>query len=134
MTALTTGPPGAATSWSARSKATPSLRRYLRRTSSGLLRIDRAATTPETHLDGKWLRRTSDETLTAEDLAEPYRQLVHIEYQLAGHEERARAAPGVSPPRGPHPRPRPTVLAGAAAHPGRRKQRHRHLAQPCATS
>jgi hypothetical protein len=31
--------------------------------------------------------------------------------------------------RGPHPRPRPAVLAGAAAQPGRRDRRQRHLAQ-----
>ena len=38
--------------------------------------------------------------------------------RLAGHEGRARAAPGVPPPRGPHPRPRAAVLAGAAAASG----------------
>ena len=60
-------------------KAKPGLRRYLRRTPSGLLRIDRGAVTREAHLDGKWLLRTSDETLTADDLADAYKQLVHIE-------------------------------------------------------
>ena len=50
--------------------------------------------------------------------------------RLAGHEERPRAAPGLPPPRGPHPRPRPAVLAGAAAHPRRRERHRRHLAQP----
>jgi transposase len=57
----------------------PGLRRYLRRTPSGLLRIDRAAAEREAHLDGKWLLRTSDETLTADDLAAAYKQLVQIE-------------------------------------------------------
>ena len=56
----------------------PGLRRYLRRTTTGLLRIDRAATR-EAHLDGKWLLRTSDETLTGDDLAAAYKQLVQIE-------------------------------------------------------
>jgi hypothetical protein len=60
-------------------KAKPGLRRYLRRTPSGLLRIDRAAAAREAGLDGKWLLRTSDETLTADDLADAYKQLVHIE-------------------------------------------------------
>ena len=60
-------------------KTKPGLRRYLRRTTSGLLRIDRAAATREAHLDGKWLLRTSDETLTGDDLAAAYKQLVQIE-------------------------------------------------------
>jgi hypothetical protein len=60
-------------------KTKPGLRRYLRRTPSGLLRIDRAAATREAHLDGKWLLRTSDETLTGDDIADAYKQLVHIE-------------------------------------------------------
>jgi hypothetical protein len=49
----------------------PGLRRYLRRNGSGLLRIDAAAIKRESHLDGKWLLRTSDTTLTPDDLAAP---------------------------------------------------------------
>ncbi len=60
-------------------KAKPGLRRYLRRTGSGLLRIDAAAVKAESHLDGKWLLRTSDLTLTAEDLAAAYKQLLAVE-------------------------------------------------------
>ncbi len=57
----------------------PGLRRYLRRTPTGLLRIDHAAAKRETHLDGKWLLRTSDLTLTPDDLAAAYKQLVAVE-------------------------------------------------------
>ena len=57
----------------------PGLRRYLRRTRSGLLRIDHAAINTESHLDGKWLLRTSDTTLTPEDLAAAYKQLLAVE-------------------------------------------------------
>jgi hypothetical protein len=57
----------------------PGLRRYLRRTPSGLLRIDRAAAKREAHLDGKWLLRTSDMTLTPDDLAAAYKQLIAVE-------------------------------------------------------
>jgi hypothetical protein len=39
------------------------LRRYLRRTSSGLLRIDHTVAKRESHLGGRWLPRTSDPTL-----------------------------------------------------------------------
>lgn len=60
-------------------KGKPGLRRYLRRTGSGLLRIDRAAVKRETHLDGRWLLRTSDPTLTPEDLAAAYKQLLAVE-------------------------------------------------------
>jgi hypothetical protein len=55
------------------------LKRYLRSTKTGLLRVDRAAVTAEAHLDGKFLLRTSDPTLTAEDVALGYKQLLEIE-------------------------------------------------------
>ena len=60
-------------------KNKPGLRRYLRRTATGLLRIDVAAAKREQHLDGKWLLRTSDATLTPEDLAAAYKQLLAVE-------------------------------------------------------
>ncbi len=58
---------------------TPGLNRYLRVTSSGLLRIDTAAVKRETHLDGKWLLRSSDPSLSAEDIAAGYKQLLEVE-------------------------------------------------------
>jgi len=60
-------------------KAKPGLRRYLRRTRSGLLRIDATAARREAHLDGKWLLRSSDVTLTPDDLAAAYKQLLAVE-------------------------------------------------------
>ena len=60
-------------------KGKPGLRRYLRRTNGGLLRVDAAAIKRESHLDGKWLLRTSDATLTPEDLAAAYKQLLQVE-------------------------------------------------------
>jgi len=57
----------------------PGLLRLLRRTGQGLLRLDRAALKREERLDGKWLLRTSDESLTAADLAAAYRQLYQVE-------------------------------------------------------
>jgi Transposase DDE domain len=57
----------------------PGLRRLLRRTKAGLLRIDKAAISREARLDGKWLLRTNDETLTPEDLAAAYKQLIAVE-------------------------------------------------------
>jgi transposase len=60
-------------------KTKPGLRRYLRRTKTGLLRVDHGAIRRETHLDGKWLLRTSDLTLSPEDLADAYKQLIAVE-------------------------------------------------------
>jgi Transposase DDE domain len=60
-------------------KDKPGLRRFLRRTRTGRLRIDRAAIRREARLDGKWLLRTNDETLTPEDLAAAYKQLIAVE-------------------------------------------------------
>ena len=57
----------------------PGLNRYLRVTPGGLLRIDAAAVTAEARLDGKYLLRTSDPHLTAEDVALGYKQLAAIE-------------------------------------------------------
>jgi transposase len=55
------------------------LRRFLRQTPSGLLRVDRAAVNAEAHLDGKFLLRSSDPTLSAEDIALGYKQLLQVE-------------------------------------------------------
>jgi hypothetical protein len=60
-------------------KTKPGLRRYLRRTKTGLLRVDHSQFKAEAHLDGKWLLRTSDATLTSEDLAAAYKQLLQVE-------------------------------------------------------
>src|SRR5512144_117279 len=55
------------------------LKRFLRQTPSGLLRVDRAAVRAEQHLDGKFLLRSSDPTLSAEDIALGYKQLLQVE-------------------------------------------------------
>jgi DDE family transposase len=60
-------------------KDKPALRRFLRRTPRGLLRLDKTAIAREAGLDGKWLLRTNDETLTPDDLAAAYKQLVAVE-------------------------------------------------------
>jgi len=57
----------------------PSLRRYLRQTSSGRLSIDRAKIAAEQRLDGKYLLSTSDPTLSAEDVALGYKNLLEAE-------------------------------------------------------
>jgi hypothetical protein len=57
----------------------PGLNRYLRVTGGGLLRVDAAAVTAEAKLDGKYLLRTSDPHLSAEDVALGYKQLAAIE-------------------------------------------------------
>jgi len=63
----------------ARVKTKRGLARFLRSTASGLLRIDRAAVSAEAHLDGKYLLRSSDPTLSAEDIALGYKQLLQVE-------------------------------------------------------
>ena len=57
----------------------PTYRRFLRTTAGGLLRIDRAAVTADARLDGKFLLRTSDPTLSAADVATGYKQLLEVE-------------------------------------------------------
>ena len=57
----------------------PGLRRYLRTTPAGLLRIDQAAVKAEARLDGKYLLRCSDPRMSAEDIAIGYKQLLEVE-------------------------------------------------------
>lgn len=60
-------------------KTKPSFNRLLRTTATGKLRIDRAAVAREAFFDGKFLLRTSDETLSAADIAEGYKGLYEAE-------------------------------------------------------
>lgn len=53
--------------------------RYLRETSGGKLRIDRAAVAEAARYDGKWVITSNDDTLTVEDLALGYKQLLRVE-------------------------------------------------------
>jgi transposase len=71
--------PAERTKLAARLQAKRGLRRFLRQTPSGLLRVDRAAVRAEAHLDGKFLLRSSDPTLSAEDIALGYKQLLQVE-------------------------------------------------------
>jgi DDE family transposase len=57
----------------------PGLNRYLRVTPGGLLRADAAKVKAEENLDGKYLLRTSDPQLPAEDIALGYKQLLEVE-------------------------------------------------------
>ena len=62
-----------------RLRTTPALWRLVRRLSDGRFRIDRAAIARVQKLDGKWLLRTSDDSLTPTDLAVAYKQLLEVE-------------------------------------------------------
>jgi hypothetical protein len=57
----------------------PGLSRFLRATAGGLLRIDAEAIGADEKLDGKYLLRTSDPSLSPEDIALGYKQLAEVE-------------------------------------------------------
>jgi hypothetical protein len=57
----------------------PGVNRFLRVTPGGLLRIDKARIKTEENLDGKYLLRSSDPELSAEDIALGYKQLLQVE-------------------------------------------------------
>jgi hypothetical protein len=59
--------------------AMPGLNRFLRVTPGGLLRIGKAKIKAEANLDGKYLLRSSDPKLSAEDIALGYKQLLQVE-------------------------------------------------------
>jgi transposase len=53
--------------------------RYMRATKRGVVCIDRRAVRREARFDGKWVITSNDDTLTVEDLALGYKQLMRIE-------------------------------------------------------
>jgi hypothetical protein len=53
--------------------------RYLRETTGGKLRIDRAAIAGAERHDGKWVVTSNDDTLAVEDLALAHRRLIRVE-------------------------------------------------------
>ena len=102
----------------------PGLKRFLRTTPGGLLRVDKQKIATEANLDGKYLLRCSDPHLSAEDIALGYKQLLEVERGWRDMKQILDLRPGLPPARGPHPRPRPAVLARPAADP-RRRDHHR---------
>ena len=60
-------------------RAHRSIGRYVRQTKTGRLMIDRAKIRDEARLDGKYLISTSDDTLTPEDVALGYKNLLEAE-------------------------------------------------------
>ena len=57
----------------------PGPNRYLRTTPGGLLRIDQAAIKAEQKLDGKYLLRATDPSMSTQDIALGYKQLYEVE-------------------------------------------------------
>jgi transposase len=57
----------------------PGLKRFLRVTPGGLLRVDKKKIAAETNLNGKYLLRSSDPKLSPEDIALGYKQLLEVE-------------------------------------------------------
>jgi len=53
--------------------------RYLRQLKTGMIKIDKGKIKEEAHLDGKYIISTSDDTLTPEDVALGYKQLMEVE-------------------------------------------------------
>jgi len=53
--------------------------RFLRQTPTGQLRLDQAAIKEAQRYDGKWVITSNDDTLTPEDLALGYKQLLRVE-------------------------------------------------------
>jgi hypothetical protein len=121
--------PDERTSLHARVKTKRGLARFLRTTATGLLRINRPAVSAEAHLDGKYLLRSSDPTLFGRRHRAGLQATAASRTRLARPEDLTGSAPGASPPRRPHPRARPALLARAALDPDRRARNQRHLAQ-----
>ncbi len=57
----------------------PGLNRFVAATEDGYLGVDRRAMAAEAHLDGKFVLRTSDRRLSAEEVALGYKQLLEVE-------------------------------------------------------
>jgi transposase len=55
------------------------MKRYVKELKSGKLKIDKAKVKQEEKLDGKYLLSSSDKSLSAEDIALGYKQLMEVE-------------------------------------------------------
>lgn len=53
--------------------------RYLKQLKSGAIKLDKGKVKEEAHLDGKYIVSTSDDTLSPEDIALGYKQLMEVE-------------------------------------------------------
>ena len=60
-------------------KAHRTMGRFVRELKSGALRVHRAAVRAEENLDGKYLLSTTDPSLSAEEIALGYKQLLEVE-------------------------------------------------------
>ena len=101
----------------------PGLKRFLRVTPAGLLRVDKAKIKTEENLDGKYLLRSIRPGPVRRGHRPGLQAAPGSRARLARHEAGHRPAPGLPPPRGPDPRPRHLVLARAPAHPRHREHR-----------
>ncbi len=102
--------------------AMPGLNRFLRVTPGGLLRVDKAKIKAEANLDGKYLLRSSDPTLTPEDIAVGYKQLLEVERGWRDMKQILDLRPVYH-------RLEERIRAHAAAHPDRRDQHRADLAR-----
>ncbi len=75
----------------------PSLSRYVKELKSGKLKIDLAKVKQEEALDGKYLLSTSDESISVEDIALGYKQLLEVERAFRTLKQ-VRSAAFVPPP------------------------------------
>ncbi|MGC8513607.1 MAG: hypothetical protein ACP5P1_11340 [Acidimicrobiales bacterium] len=108
----------------------PAYKRFLRRTKSGLMRIDRGAVSKEEKLDGKFLLSTSNETLSAQDIALGYKSLYEVEDGWRRPVEvDHRATTQLAQTTGPHPCRRPALLARTISPSGIRERSLRRPAQ-----
>jgi hypothetical protein len=104
--------------------------RFLRVTPRGLLRIDQAKVGSDANLDGKYLLRTSDPTLTAEDVALGYKQLLQVERAWRDMKTRLDLRPMDHRKEESHPCPCRPLLAWPPPDSRRRERHCRHLARP----
>jgi hypothetical protein len=95
-------------------KTKPAFNRFLRATPAGKLRIDRRAVTRDAFFDGKYLLRSSDESLSATDIAQGYKGPLRSRARLPRRQVHHRPAPRLPPQGRADPGPRPTVLAGGS--------------------
>ena len=76
--------------------------RYIHQTPAGKLRLDRAKIRAEEHFDGKFLVSSSDDGLSAEDIALGYKQLWAVERIFRDLKHVVDIRPRLPPSRGPH--------------------------------
>lgn len=102
-------------------------KKYLKMDAKGNLKINTQAVKEAERLDGKYLIRTSDDTLSVEDVAIGFKQLHEVEHAVSNVKNHVGTSSGVSSQGRTHSRTCRTVLVSSSSRPTGRSEHAANL-------